>query len=108
MTALTRNAAAAIVLREAGIDTVVASLASHTWHGEIDAAPELALNCVSSGGGGTELFTRFNGATGAYDPEQAGGSGGPDQPIDHLGIHKRHAGHVEDRDPHALLAHTCQ
>src|SRR5688572_29986287 len=56
VTALTRNAAAAIVLREAGIDTVIANLAGHAWHGEIDAAPELALNCVSSGGGGTEAY----------------------------------------------------
>ena len=29
---------------------------------------------LRSGGGGSELFTRFNGGTGAYDPEQAGGS----------------------------------
>jgi len=49
--ALTRNAASAVVLREQAIETVVADLASDDWHAAIPA-PELVLNCVSSGGGG--------------------------------------------------------
>lgn len=56
VTALTRNAASAVVLREVGITTVVADLAGHAWHDEIAAAPEFAINCVSSGGGGTEGY----------------------------------------------------
>jgi nucleoside-diphosphate-sugar epimerase len=56
VTALTRNAASAVVLREVGITTVVADLAGHAWHDEISPAPEFAINCVSSGGGGTEGY----------------------------------------------------
>jgi nucleoside-diphosphate-sugar epimerase len=56
VTALTRNAASAIVLREVGINSVVADLASRAWHDKLDAAPELAINCVSSGGGGMEAY----------------------------------------------------
>ena len=56
VTALTRNTASAIVLREVGIDAVVADLASHTWHDAIAIAPDFAVNCVSSGGGGTEGY----------------------------------------------------
>jgi nucleoside-diphosphate-sugar epimerase len=56
VTALTRNAASAVVLREVGITTVVADLAGHAWHDEITPAPDFAINCVSSGGGGTEGY----------------------------------------------------
>src|SRR5688572_7340998 len=56
VTALTRNAASAVVLREVEINAVVADLASHTWHEEISVAPDFALNCVSSGGGGAEAY----------------------------------------------------
>jgi nucleoside-diphosphate-sugar epimerase len=55
VTALTRNAANALLLRETGIRTVVADLASETWHGEIER-PDFAVNCVSSGGGGIEGY----------------------------------------------------
>lgn len=56
VTALTRNAASAVLLREIGVEAVVADLAGHTWHAEVRAAPEFAVNCVSSGGGGTEAY----------------------------------------------------
>jgi nucleoside-diphosphate-sugar epimerase len=56
VTALTRNAAAAVVLREVGINAVVADLAQHSWHDVITPAPDVALNCVSSGGGGAEGY----------------------------------------------------
>lgn len=56
VTALTRNAATALLLREVGVETVVADLASEAWHDAIAGAPDFALNCVSSGGGGTEAY----------------------------------------------------
>lgn len=56
VTALTRNAATALLLREVGVHSVVADLATERWHDQIEAAPEFALNCVSSGGGGTEAY----------------------------------------------------
>lgn len=56
VTALTRNATAAVLLREIGIETVVADLAGSDWHERIDRAPDFAVNCVSSGGGGTEGY----------------------------------------------------
>jgi nucleoside-diphosphate-sugar epimerase len=56
VTALTRNAAAAVVLREAGIESVVADLATTTWHDKVASEPEFVLNCVSSGGGDTEAY----------------------------------------------------
>lgn len=58
VTALTRNAARAIGLRELGIDAVVADLANNEWHGRIAGAPDLVVNCVSSGGGGVEGYRR--------------------------------------------------
>lgn len=58
VTALTRNAAKALLLREEGIETVVADLASESWHEQIDGAPEFALNCVSSGGGTVDDYRR--------------------------------------------------
>ena len=56
VTALTRNAASAVVLREVGITAVVADLAGRAWHDDIAPAPEFAINCVSSGGGGAEGY----------------------------------------------------
>jgi nucleoside-diphosphate-sugar epimerase len=58
VTALTRNEAKAAVLRDEGIDVVVADLASPAWHGRIAGRPEFVLNCVSSGGGGDESYRR--------------------------------------------------
>lgn len=56
VTALTRNGAKALLLREEGIDTVVADLAGDSWHEQIEGSPDFALNCVSSGGGGMEAY----------------------------------------------------
>ena len=58
VTALTRNAASAIGLREAGIECVVADLAGDAWHDEVAPGPEFAVNCVSSGGGGAAAYQR--------------------------------------------------
>lgn len=58
VTALTRNHASATVLREQGIDTVVADLADDGWHGAMPACPELVLNCVSSGSAGLDGYRR--------------------------------------------------
>ena len=58
VTALTRNAATALLLREVGIETVVGDLADSAWHSAIEGAPEFALDCVSSGGGGVEGYRR--------------------------------------------------
>lgn len=56
VTALTRNEAKAIALRESGVDAVVGDLAAAAWHKRIPPGPELVLNCVSSGGGGLEGY----------------------------------------------------
>jgi nucleoside-diphosphate-sugar epimerase len=56
VTALTRNVNAALLLRDLGIKTVVGDLAGTAWHHQIDAAPDYAINCVSSGGGGVEAY----------------------------------------------------
>lgn len=56
VTALTRNAAKALLLREEGIETVVADLASPDWHDRIAGGADYVLNCVSSGGGGVEGY----------------------------------------------------
>lgn len=58
VTALTRNAAKATLLREIGIETVVADLAASDWHGQIAGAPEFVVNCVSSGGAGLDGYRR--------------------------------------------------
>jgi nucleoside-diphosphate-sugar epimerase len=58
VTALTRNAARAANLREQGIETIVADLATDEWHERVPAAPDFALDCVSSGGGGLETYHR--------------------------------------------------
>jgi nucleoside-diphosphate-sugar epimerase len=56
VTALTRNAASAVVLREQGIETVSADLATDGWHAEIEGGADFVLNCVSAGGGGAEGY----------------------------------------------------
>ncbi len=56
VTAVTRNAAKALLLRESGIATVEADLTGETWHPLVPATPEFAVNCVSSGGGGIEGY----------------------------------------------------
>jgi nucleoside-diphosphate-sugar epimerase len=56
VTAVTRNAAKALLLREAGIATVEADLTGDAWHDRVPAAPEFAVNCVSSGGGGLDGY----------------------------------------------------
>lgn len=58
VTALTRNAAAAGALREAGGEVIVADLVSKEWHDRVPAAPEQVVNCVSSGGGGLPGYRR--------------------------------------------------
>jgi nucleoside-diphosphate-sugar epimerase len=57
VTALTRNAERAQNLRALGAQVVVQDLASRDWH---DAIPrqDFVVNCVSSGGGGTEAYRR--------------------------------------------------
>lgn len=56
VTALTRNMEKARDLGERGIETIVADLASNSWHDRITAPVDFALNCVSSGGGGIEGY----------------------------------------------------
>ena len=56
VTALTRNEAKAIGLREDGIEVVVADLASAEWHARIAPGAEFVLNAVSSGGGGIDGY----------------------------------------------------
>jgi nucleoside-diphosphate-sugar epimerase len=56
VTALTRNEAKAVVLRDAGIVTIVADLGSAVWHDKIPGPAQFVLNCVSSGGAGIEGY----------------------------------------------------
>jgi nucleoside-diphosphate-sugar epimerase len=57
--ALTRNAEKAAVLRSEGLkNVVVADLASTDWHEEIERGADFVVNCVSSGGGGSEGYRR--------------------------------------------------
>jgi nucleoside-diphosphate-sugar epimerase len=58
VTALTRNLTDAHLLREQGIEVVVADLAGFGWHAHVPRAPEFALNCVSAGAGGLEAYRR--------------------------------------------------
>lgn len=58
VTALTRNARQARDLEAMGVAVVLADLASADWHPKIPGAPDYALNCVSSGGGGLESYRR--------------------------------------------------
>ncbi len=58
VTALTRNPKTAGGLTELGVNAVIADLATSEWHERIKGAPDFALNCVSSGGGGIESYRR--------------------------------------------------
>ena len=59
VTALTRNEGKAEALRADGVEEVIVDdLAAKTWHDRIEGAPDYVLNCVSSGGGGTEGYRR--------------------------------------------------
>jgi nucleoside-diphosphate-sugar epimerase len=58
VTVLTRNEAKAAVLRDEGIEVVVAELSSPAWHERIAGGAELVLNCVSSGGGDAGSYRR--------------------------------------------------
>ena len=58
VTALTRNEVKAAALRAAGIETIVADLASQSWHAQIAGSADFVLNCVSSGGGGLGGYRR--------------------------------------------------
>ena len=56
VTALTRNAEKAQRLEAAGVNAVVADLASADWHGAIAGGADYVLNAVSSGGGGVSGY----------------------------------------------------
>lgn len=57
VTALTRNHAAAEALRRSGVAEVcVADLAAGDWHARMPSDVDLAVVCVSSGGGGTDGY----------------------------------------------------
>lgn len=56
VTALTRNEAKALVLRDAGVEVQVADLAETGWHARIAGGADFVLNCVSSGGGGVSGY----------------------------------------------------
>jgi nucleoside-diphosphate-sugar epimerase len=58
VTAVTRNPAKAAALAERGVRPVVADLESESWHERVPPEPEFTVNCVSSGGGGLEAYTR--------------------------------------------------
>ena len=58
VTALTRNAATAEALRNAGIHVVAADLATDDWHSEITGDFDHVLNAVSSGGAGLAGYER--------------------------------------------------
>lgn len=58
VTALTRNLTDAHLLREQGIEVVVADLAGRSWHAQVPGSPDFALNCVSAGAGGVESYRR--------------------------------------------------
>jgi nucleoside-diphosphate-sugar epimerase len=58
VTALTRNSVTAGELRALGVETVIADLASESWHAEIPGRADYVLNAVSSGGGGLAGYRR--------------------------------------------------
>lgn len=58
VTALTRNADKAAALGRAGVEPVIADLASADWHERIAPDADFVLDCVSSGGGGIEGYRR--------------------------------------------------
>jgi nucleoside-diphosphate-sugar epimerase len=55
---MTRSVTSATGLREQGIETVVADLASEAWHDQIEGGSDLVLNCVSSGGSELDKYQR--------------------------------------------------
>ena len=58
VSALTRNPIKAAELRLRGMETITSELTSSDWHDQLSKHPEFILNCVSSGGGGTEGYRR--------------------------------------------------
>ncbi len=56
--ALTRNPRRAAELTAMGLRVVVADLAAHAWHLDLDPRDALVLNCVSSGRAGLEGYRR--------------------------------------------------
>lgn len=58
VTGLTRNPDKAAFWRKAGIEMVVADLATRDWHGKVAGDADFVLNCVSSGGGGIDGYRR--------------------------------------------------
>jgi len=56
--ALTRNSDRAAALAGLGVSAVVADLATDSWHERIAPGAEFVLNCVSSGGGGSDAYRR--------------------------------------------------
>jgi nucleoside-diphosphate-sugar epimerase len=58
VTALTRNVEKAAALAANGVEAVTAELASSSWHEKIGGDADFVLNCVSSGGGGTDAYRR--------------------------------------------------
>lgn len=58
VTALTRNPETAAGLSAAGVEAVVAELASDEWHARIPGGASFVLNCVSSGDGGVDGYRR--------------------------------------------------
>jgi nucleoside-diphosphate-sugar epimerase len=58
VTALTRNADKAELLRLQGVKVIVVELSSDVWHSQIPAGANYVLNSVSSGGGGLADYRR--------------------------------------------------
>ena len=56
VSALTRNAAKARVLEEAGVEAITDDLAGAGWHARLGEGADFVLNCVSSGGSGPEGY----------------------------------------------------
>ncbi|MBL9206013.1 MAG: NAD-dependent epimerase/dehydratase family protein [Opitutaceae bacterium] len=54
--ALTRNADRAARLQAMGVKSVVAQLDQSDWHDALPPDADCSLNCVSSGGGGTDAY----------------------------------------------------
>ena len=58
VTALTRNSLKADGLRNVGFKTIEGEISSDDWHRRVETKPNFVLDCVSSGGGGTEGYRR--------------------------------------------------
>lgn len=56
VTALTRNLEKAATLRSAGVQVIVADLATDLWHARLPSEVDYVLNAVSAGGGGIEGY----------------------------------------------------